>query len=127
MCCEWTIAILQCLVGKQGLCVLQMHNCSSSISSAVSSLMTAETKRFVTDKLFTAQSFWRHLRIFSFSYHPTTQSQALLVELLLCNLYAVHTSPALPKVMLLELPAAFKTLKHCSSPEFRKVNVVLDR
>ena len=44
MCCEWTIAILQCLVGKQGLCVLQMHNCSSSISFAVSSLMTAETE-----------------------------------------------------------------------------------
>lgn len=36
MCCEWTIAFLQCLVGKQGLCVLQMSNCSSSISSALS-------------------------------------------------------------------------------------------
>lgn len=34
MCCEWTIAFLQRPVGKQGRCVLQMHNCSSSISSA---------------------------------------------------------------------------------------------
>lgn len=64
MCCEWTIAILQCLVGKQGLCVLQMHNCSSSVSFAVSSLMTAETKRLVTDKLSNALSLWRYLRIF---------------------------------------------------------------
>lgn len=66
MCCEWTIAILQCLVGKQGLCVLQMHNCRSSISSAVSSLVTAETKRFVTDKLFSAPSLWRCWKIFSY-------------------------------------------------------------
>lgn len=36
MCCEWTIAFLQRPVGKQGRCVLQMHNCSSSISSALS-------------------------------------------------------------------------------------------
>lgn len=108
MCCEWTIAILQCLVGKQGLCVLQMHNCSSSISFAVSSLMTAETKRLVTDKLFRAPSLWRYLRLF-FSYHPTTQSQASLVELLFCNLHTILSSSALPKVLLCELPAVFKS------------------
>lgn len=123
MCCEWTIAILQCLVGKQGLCVLQTHNCSSSISSAVSSLMTAETKRLVTDKLFSAPSLWRHL-IFFFSCHPTTQIQALLVELLFCNLQAILFSPTLPKVLLYELPADFKKLKHCfSSSKFRKVSI----
>ena len=66
MCCEWTIAILQCLVGKQGLCVLQMHNCSSSISSAVSLLMAAETKRLVKDRLFSATSVLRYLRTIFF-------------------------------------------------------------
>lgn len=66
MCCEWTIAILQCLVGKQGLCVLQMHNCSSSISSAVSLVMAAETKRLVTDRLFSATSVLRYLRTIFF-------------------------------------------------------------
>lgn len=71
MCCEWTIAILQCLVGKQGLCVLQMHNCSSSISFAVSSLMAAETKKLVTDKLFSATSVLRYLKTIFF--HVTQQ------------------------------------------------------
>lgn len=91
MCCEWTIAILQCLVGKQGLCVLQTHNCSSSISSAVSSLMTAETKKLVTDKLFSAPSLWRHLRIFFF--HVIQQPKVKLCQL---NCYSVISKPFCP-------------------------------
>lgn len=36
MCCEWTIAILQYLVGKQGLCVLLTHDGDSYIFLALS-------------------------------------------------------------------------------------------
>lgn len=105
MCCEWTIAILQCLVGKQGLCVLQMHNCSSSISFAVSSLMTAETKRFVRDKLCSAPSLWR-CRMFSHIQKPK-------VKLSWVNCYSViSVSSSLPQPSpnsyFLQLPAVFK-------------------
>lgn len=65
---------------------------------------------------------------FFFPYHLTTQSQASLAELLFCNLHAILSSPALPEVLLCELPAVVKKLKHCfSSPKFRKVNIVFVR
>lgn len=89
MCCEWTIAILQCLVGKQGLCVLQMHNCSSSISFAVSSLMTAETKRFVTDKLCSSPSLWRCWKIFS---HIIQQPKVKLSWVNCCSVISMSFS-----------------------------------
>lgn len=112
MCCEWTIAILQCLVGKQGLCVLQMHNCSSSISFAVSSLMTAETKRFVTDKLCRAPSLWRCRKIFSHIQKPEVKlSWVICYSVISVSFFLPQPSPN----------SYFSRLK------FRKANRVLVR
>lgn len=112
MCCEWTIAILQCLVGKQGLCVLQMHNCSSSISFAVSSLMTAETKRFVTDKLFSAPSLWRRLKIFS---HIIQQPKVKLSWMNCQSVISMSFSP----------PQPFPNSQYMNCQLFSKTKVLL--
>lgn len=126
MCCEWTIAILQCLVGKQGLCVLQMHNCSSSISFAVSSLMTAETKRFATDKLCSAPSLWRCRKIFSHIQQPKVK-----LSWVNCNsvISVILSNSDLPKFLLCELPAVFKNQSNTSlgSSSERLANRVLVR